>query len=182
MATLSGGEMARLPEYCPHTWGYHRGGPERAEWFSRLGPVMEHMHHYCWAILKANRAHGVGVPPQLRDTLLSSAISESHYVIQRAPQDFVLMPEILFRVGTYHAARSEWVQAIEFFDRSRAAKPDYWPPYLETANVNLRIGRRQQAVEALQAGLRVMPEEARLRDALKRIEAMAPAPRSKAGP
>ena len=94
VATLSRGEMARLPEYCPHTWGYHQGGPERAEWFARLGPMMEHLHHYCWGILKANRANSGGVTPQMRDSLIGSAIGESHYVLRRASQDFVLLPEM----------------------------------------------------------------------------------------
>lgn len=170
---LTAGELARLPEYCPHTWGYHpRWGnmAEREAWFARLGFMMSHMHHYCWGILKFNRANGIGATPQLRNSLLGSAINESHYVIDRAPNGFVLLPEFLYRVGTYHAALDQWVEAIDYFDRARAAKPDYWPPYLETANLNLRIGRRQHAVEVLRAGLEIMPEESRLREALSRIE------------
>jgi hypothetical protein len=178
VATLRGGEMARLPEYCPHTWGYHQGGPERADWFVRLGPMMEHMHHYCWGILKANRAAAPGVTPQVRAGLYGSAISEFQYVLRHAPKEFVLLPEIFYRVGTYHAALGDWVQAIDFFDRSRATKPDYWPAYLETAKLNMSIGRRQQAIEALQSGLQVLPNESQLLEALKRIESKPPATRT----
>lgn len=175
--------MARLPEYCPHTWGYiNRWGnmPEREGWFVRLGFMMSHMHHYCWGILKFNRASGIGVTPQLRNSLLSSAINESQYVLDRAPSGFVLLPEFLYRVGTYHAALDQWIEAIDHFDRARAAKPDYWPPYLETANLNLRLGRRQHAIDALRAGLGVMPEEGRLREALNRIESMPTTARGRA--
>lgn len=180
--TLGAGEMARLPEYCPNTWGYHpRWGntAERERWFVRLGFMMSHMHHHCWGILKFNRANAIGVTPEMRKSLLGSAIKESHYAIDRAPSGFVLLPEILYRVGTFHAALDEWWEAIDYFDRARAAKPDFWPPYLETANLNLRIGRRQQAIEALRAGLEVMPAEHRLREALDRIESMPTAARGR---
>lgn len=173
MSNVLPGEWTRLPEYCPYTIVY-AGGPPRDEWFARLGPSFQHLHHYCWSILKAYRATVPGITPLMRRTLYTSAIDECAYVFRNASKDLILMPEILYRVGTYHVQLENWVEAIEYFNRSRSAKVDYWPPYVEIANVNARLGRQQQAIAVLKEALEVMPGEVRLTEALKRIESMPP--------
>lgn len=163
------GELARLPEYCNHVWGYFRDAQERANWFVRMGPVFEHMHHYCWALVKANRAEAPGTELQLRRSLYASAVDECRYVLRNHPDPaFVLRPEILYRMGQFEAANESWIQAIEYYQESIAAKPDYWPPYIGIADIHLRLGRRDRAMEILDAGLKVTPHEPRLQDALKR--------------
>lgn len=173
--SITKGELARLPVYCPHAWGYvHRGWgnwEERERWDQRLGPTMRHMHHYCWSILKYNRAHGIGVSAQLKNALIESAIVEAHYLIDRAPADYIFLPEAVHRVGIYNFELGRWLVALDYFERARTIKPDYYPPYLEMANVNMSVGRKEDAIAALQAGLKVMPDEERLKEALKRIEA-----------
>ncbi|MCW5661968.1 MAG: tetratricopeptide repeat protein [Burkholderiaceae bacterium] len=171
------GEMARLPEYCPYTVGYHRGGPAdpvRADWLAKLGPTLAHVHHYCWALLMVHRSQFGGVTPEVRAALLRRAISDIHYVLRNGESDFVLLPELFYRLGTYHAALGEWPLAVEFLDRSRESKQDYWPPYVELASVNLQLGRRQQAIDILKEGLRVMPNERQLNEALRRVETTPP--------
>lgn len=168
MNYVSPGEMGRLPEYCPHTLAF--GGQDLPLWQARLGFTFTHMHHYCWGLLKANRAVAAGVSAQMRSALFSSAVQECYYVLDRAPVDFILRPEILFKAGTFFAETGNLQKALEHFELSKAAKPDYWPPYIEAANLNMRLKRRQHAIDWLKEGLRAMPEERRLIDALARIE------------
>ena len=174
MANLTPGEMALLPEYCPYTIVYYRGGPDRELWQARLGPTLTHLHHYCWALLKVNRARSRGYPPQLRYNLIASAVQEIQYVLNNGEPNFVLIPELLYRAGTFHVLNNDLVPAMDFFERSRAAKADYWPPYVDLANIHMRLGRRAKAAEVLRGGLEVMPNEPALLEALKRLEA-APA-------
>jgi tetratricopeptide (TPR) repeat protein len=162
------GEIARLPEYCSHVWGYFQDAQERAKWFVRMGPVFEHMHHYCWALVKANRAETPGVDPHLRRSLYASAVGECQYVLRNFPDPaFVLRPEIFYRMGQFEAANESWIQAIEYFEQSIGSKRDYWPPYIGIANIHLRLGRRDRAVTILRAGLDVTPEEPRLLEAMR---------------
>jgi tetratricopeptide (TPR) repeat protein len=169
---ITRGEMARLPEYCPYTWAYHKGPPETQQvWYGRLGQVFAHMHHYCWGLLKAQRAERPGMERQTREALYTNAIQEVNYVLERAPENFVLRPELLYRAGQFAVGRDDPAQAIEFFEASIRSKADYWPAYLELSNVQLKIFRRQQAIEVLEAGLKVMPDDPRLIAALKRIHA-----------
>lgn len=164
------GEIARLPEYCNHVWGYSRDPQERAAWFARMGPVFEHMHHYCWAMVKANRAATPGIEPQVRRSLYASAVSECQYVLRNYPDPaFVLRPEILYRMGRFEEANGEWVRAIEYYEQSIGAKADYWPPYMAIADIHVRLGRRDRAAAVLEAGRGVMPDEPRIREAIDKL-------------
>jgi tetratricopeptide (TPR) repeat protein len=176
---VSAVEWARLPEYCPHTQTYHQGGPAYDNWIARLGFTFSALHHYCWAIIKANRAMALGVEPHVRRALLNSAIEECFYVLRHAAPDFVLLPEIYLRLGQFAAGLEDHARALEFFEKSIGTKVDYWPPYVEIANVNLSIRRRQHAIDALHRGLRVMPGQQQLTTALTRIESDASLGRTK---
>ena len=101
-------------------------------------------------------------------------------MIRLAPPDFVLLPEIHLRVGELLAALDRPAEAVVQFERSMALKADYWPAYLRLADLNIGLNRRQAAIDVLNRGLVHMPDEARLIDALTRLNAK-PAARA-AGP
>lgn len=166
---VSPAEWAMLPEYCPHTLTYHRDAATHRAWIARLGFGFTSMHHYCWGLLKASRAQRPGIEKQLRSGLFMSAVDECNYVLQNTPPDFLLRPEVLLRAGQWAAAAESYVRAFEYFEESIKSKADYWPPYLEIANVNLILRRRQHAIDALGRGLSVMPQQEQLTAALKRI-------------
>ena len=51
-----------LPVYCKYTQDFRErlpGGNNRAEierWTTSMGPTFNHMHHYCYGLMNANRA------------------------------------------------------------------------------------------------------------------------------
>jgi tetratricopeptide (TPR) repeat protein len=173
---MTRGEIARLPEYCPVTRTFFPKGfpenpaPEQQPWIALMGPTFWTMHHYCWAMIYWNRAKAAGVPAQTRKYYYNNAIADSHFVIEHSEPGFILLPEIYLRMGQFALALEEPVRAIDYFQESRRAKPDYWPAYVEEADVHARIGRRQLAIELLREGLRLMPGQAQLTDALRRAE------------
>ena len=94
-------EVAMLPRYCASTQLFRNAVPggndptARAEWEAILGPTFIHMHHYCFGLMKTNRAVLLSRDPVTRRFYLGDAVTEFDYVITRAPADFVLLPEIL---------------------------------------------------------------------------------------
>lgn len=181
---ISAAERSLLPEYCGATQTFARGAnmfeaPDdlQRKWLGIIGPTLIHMHHYCWALVYIQRSRSPLIGDSQRRALLGRAIGDCMYVVDRAPKGFVLLPEILLRVGQANLTLGKIVEALDFFDRSRNAKPDYWPPYLEIADVNLSIGRRDRAKEVLREGLRLMPDEPRLKEALVKVDVI-PAPSS----
>ena len=167
-------ELARLPEYCLHVQGGRetklgRNQQRREELFAQMGQTFSHMHHYCWALHRVAQASQLGISPQRRASFFTSSIQDVYYVLERAPANFVLAPELHFRIGQFHAALGQVVEALEAFEKSRNAKADYWPPYVGTAELNVRIGRAAEAAQVLRKGLEIMPNEQNLLQALSRL-------------
>src|SRR5258706_13332223 len=98
-------EIYTLPVYCKYTQIYRKnlpGGNNPAE-IERLtksmGDTLNHLHHYCWALQTSNRAVFETNNPQEQVRWLKPSINDLEYVIQRAPLDFPLLPEILTKKG-----------------------------------------------------------------------------------
>lgn len=179
---ITAGEVARLPEYCANAQSFARQGLPDApsaiqrHWLGLMGTTFWHMHHYCWALVSANRSEESGLSPNQRVHLLNNAIGDANYVVERAPPDFPLLPEILYRVGQYHLKAGRPVESLSHFNKSRTIKPDYWPPYIELAKLSAALGKQQDATAVLEEGLKLMPDQPQLTDALKRVKQSRPAP------
>ena len=57
------------------------------------------MHHYCWGLMKLNRALYLARTEQARSFYFRDAILEFDYVLERSPENFILRPEILTKKG-----------------------------------------------------------------------------------
>jgi tetratricopeptide (TPR) repeat protein len=192
---ITAGEMALLPEYCPLTQTFSKDDPRDASkrsstrlLFERLGPSYLGLHHYCYGLIHVMRAKQAGVSAYDRRAMYSFAINEYKYVIANATPDFVLLPEIYMRVGEAYVELLDYGQALDAFNKSRALKQDYWPPYVRWATVLLRLGKQPEALAHLEEGLRLMPNERALNDAYTRMggtraqlaKALQPAPAASA--
>lgn len=174
--------LGALPEFCADAQfgksGYYDPAnytPAQKRWVALMGGGFHHIHHYCWALDNAKKARDPLTSPQERGGLYNGAIKECLYVLNQAPRDFVLLPEIYLRMGQFALGREDIVSALEYFEKSYRTKPDYWPAYIEIAKTNLSFGRRQEAEAALKAGLAVSPDEPNLKQALAQLKATPPA-------
>lgn len=113
--------------------------------------------------------------------MVRTAIADFAYVTTRAQPDFVLLPELYYRIGVAYQQLQEFTKALDAFDESKKAKVDYWPAYAGQADVQAILGRRAEALAALDDGLKAIPDEPNLVAARKRIEAGRGGPAVKAG-
>ena len=185
---MTAGEVALTHPVCedaqgmPAGWVQHtRHSPRAPYWESVMGKTFWAVHHYCWALIHLQRAGRANLAPQHRDHMIRTAIGDFYYVIneaRRAGEDqFVLMPELYYRAGEAYVQLQDYAPAMAEFEKSRAAKADYWPPYLAQAQLQARLGMRVQAREMLESGLKVMPDEPKLREALQKLGSTASDPR-----
>lgn len=178
---ITAGEVSRLPSYCAHSQSFEmRGTPDaptdaQRQLLAVMGRTLWAIHHYCWALVNMHRADAVLGNPAQRRYLLEWAIKDCQYVVGYAPPDFVLLPEIHTRIGDLLVLLKRDGEAIPHFERSKSLKADYWPPYLRLSDIQLRIGRRQAAIDVLNEGLGHVPGEPRLLAALERLKAPAAA-------
>jgi tetratricopeptide (TPR) repeat protein len=175
-------EVAMLPPYCKYTALFQThvpGGDDHAEyqhWYAIFGDTYRSMHHYCWGLMKTNRALLLSRNEQTRKFYLASSIQEFDYVLDRAPKDFVLNPEILTKKGENLLALGKTVNGIEALQRAIDAKADYWPPYATLSDFYRKIGERDKARAILDAGLAASPNVKALKRRREDLERVNPKP------
>lgn len=194
---ITSAEMSRLPPYCADSEaapGYERGGPRYQYWVARMGGAFNAIHHYCYGLVEAMRVRSLPSGDQARRIGLRRAIMEFNYFIEGGvPMSFVLMPEILVKRAEAAVLLEDWLLAYDSYARARAIKPDYWPAYLQWAEVLVRINKRDDAKALLMEGLTHAPNQERMRqlyvqlggslqDIPEPVAAPASAPASAPGP
>ena len=173
VANMTQGELALTPDFCQDVqsvngWSQHsRPSPRSPHWVSLMGETFWGMHHYCWAQIHLQRANRVGTTPQTREFLIREAIADYYFVIKVAPADFVLLPELYYRTGDAFLLLGDFASALGEFAKSRKVKSDYWPSYLGEAKLLTKVGKKKEALELLEQGLTLMPNEPNLVAAVK---------------
>ena len=175
-------EMFMLPGYCKYTQEFRAhvpGGNNRTEierWTTLMGPTFIHMHHYCYGLMATNRAAFMSPNREERMHNLGVSIIEFDYVIQRAPPDFGLLPEIFTKKGenliqleNVGKGMAELVRAIEM-------KPAYWPAYAVISDYYKEAGQPEKAREWLEKGLAASPKS---RPLIRRLTALDRAKRGR---
>lgn len=168
-------ELALLPKYCFHTQIFRQfapGGSDKQEidrWYAALGDTYHHLHHYCWGMMKTNRAVLLARDPKVKNFFLNDALGEFDYVIERAPSNFVLLPEILTKKAENLLLLDRAPLAVNALEHAIEVKPDYWPPYAKLADHYKDSGDLERARKTLQSGLAANPNAAALS---RRLEAL----------
>jgi tetratricopeptide (TPR) repeat protein len=165
-----------LPEYCKYTQLFRTHVPggdnpaEIARWDARMGSAFQSMHHYCWGLMKTNRAMLLAKTRQDREFYLGSSIGEFDYVLERAQPGFVLLPEIYTRKGENLIRLGRSGPAIEALEKAIALKADYWPPYAHLSDFYKSKGDAARAREILENGLALVPDAKALRRRLAELK------------
>jgi tetratricopeptide (TPR) repeat protein len=174
---LDAREVRLLPPYCIHGQyfrdKYGRNDVERERWEAALGPTFWHVHHYCFGLLKTNRALLLTRTKQYREFYLRDSIVEFDYVIDRAPADFVLLPEILTKKGENLVRIGRGEFAVIAFERATELNPSFWPPYAQLADYYKGQGQNDKAREVLKSGLAHSPDAQALQ---RRLNELGPTP------
>ena len=129
-------EVALLPKYCIYTQLFRAGVPGGSDqamiklWSSQMGEIFNDMHHYCFGLMKTNRGMFLSRDSMSRRFYLTDAIGEFDYVISRAAEDFVLLPEIVTKKGEVLLQLGRGPLAEYEFERAIGLKADYWPHML----------------------------------------------------
>jgi tetratricopeptide (TPR) repeat protein len=169
-------EVALLPHYCIYTKLFRDsvpGGKNKAEiarWYVVMGPTFDAMHHYCWGLMKTNRALLLARDKKTRTFYVRSSIDEFNYVLRHASRDFVLMPEILTKKGENLIMLGRGVEGVTELERAIAIKRDYWPPYADLSDYYKKTGDVAKARELLERGLSFAPDAKALAQRLAELD------------
>lgn len=173
-------EVAMLPSYCQYTQDFRKhvpGGNNEAQvkhWYATLGQTFNAMHHYCWGLMKTNRALLLAKNKQTRTFYLGAAIDEYNYVVKSAKPDFVLLPEILTKKAENLIRLGKGAFAIAELDRAIELNAAYWPPYATLSDYYKHAGNVEKAREVLERGLSAAPDARSLKRRLAELDAVKP--------
>ena len=168
-------EIALLPPYCKYTIYFRDKVPgganaaERQRWVEVLGPTFEALHHYCFAMMKTNRAILLARDARVKQFYLTDSISEFDYVIERSSEDFVLLPEILTKKGENLFRLNRAPVALLVLERAAELRPDYWPPFAHLSDHFKSLGDVAMAREWVERGLVGSPDAVALSRRLKEL-------------
>lgn len=157
-------EVALLPRYCIYTQIFRDRVPGGnnpkviEEWYAQLGQPFNAMHHYCWGLMKTNRAMFLARGQQARQFYLADSVTEFDYVIRHVTDDFILLPEILTKKGENLILLGKGQVGLFELERAIELKPDYWPPYAYISDFHKRAGDLTKAREILEQGLAHSPD------------------------
>ncbi|HUP08291.1 MAG TPA: tetratricopeptide repeat protein [Caldimonas sp.] len=157
-------EVALLPRYCIYTQTFRDRVPGGADpvmierWYADLGQTFHAMHHYCYGLMKTNRAVLLARDPSVKQFYLADAVTEFDYVIERAPPDFVLLPEMLTKKGENLVLLGKAPLAVLAFEQAIEKKKDYWIAYARLSDYYKETGDLRKARETLERGLAAAPD------------------------
>ena len=166
-------DLPGLPAYCPSTWGGSARTKESVEhWEQRMGGGMfMHMHHYCWGLASLRKAQDYKLSVGEKRTLLSTAVKEIDYVLGHAQPDFVLLPEMLTKRGEALLRLKDYRAAEAMFTKAIETRKDYWPAYTLYAEALIDQGKRDQARDVLNNGIKQVSEPRMLQRMLTDLNA-----------
>jgi hypothetical protein len=166
-------EVALVPRYCIHTQLFRDrvpGGSDAGQikrWYTIMGPAFDSMHHYCWGLMRTNRAILLARTNQAREFYLESSVQEFDYVLRNAPGDFVLRPEILTKKGENLLKLGKVAAGLASLQEAIEMKTDYWPPYVAISDHFKRTGDLTSARDWLMKGLAASPDAQPLTNRLR---------------
>lgn len=111
-----------------------------------------HMHHYCWALVQEARTFRSSVPRHVADQYMDAAIENLDYVIARSKPGFGFRPDMFVRKARLLARRGRFVEAVAASRQLIAESPELPEGYIALADVQIKAGRRDQALETLDRG------------------------------
>lgn len=172
-------EIKKLPMYCQYQYSIaSRSSKPLSEderkrnakyWENKmgLGSVYQHMHHWCDALAAINRYYAHLADPQRSDFYLKEAIGDISYVLRKADDSFVMLPEMLTQRGKVYALLKQPGKAAADFVKAIKVNPKYSRAYLYYADLFLDLKQPEQAKQVIKAGLAANPQSKEL---LKRAQ------------
>ena len=147
-------ELALLPQYCRGADSIRRISKDTTpveQYKAIYGYSYIHIHHYCFALNAENKA--LRMKPGDRRVKLTYSLVDYKYVLDRAPPDFILLPEIYTsRARVFFTLKRDGEAVADLF-KAIQLKADYSPAYARLSEYYQRIDDKSNAIKILEQGL-----------------------------
>lgn len=149
-------KQQRLPEYCAHMGVLHQGRTaEGRQLRAAYGPDWEHMHHFCWALVDAQKGSD------------HQALANLDYVLRNSSKSFKMRPMVLKQKAQILELNNKLPEAVPVYRELVDVAPDEEDGYLGLARIFLRQGDQSTATEIVNLGLKNIPDSEKLKELIK---------------
>lgn len=169
-------ERAMLPPYC--------GGPGGAgvDWRKQFGEAHVWNNHTCYGINRINRYYRSSRQAE-KKYHLQTALQDFNYSVDHLPQQFPIMPEILYYRGLVHKLQGNIAGAVADWQKSISLDRRYSKSIVDLADLYAgQMKKPALALELVTEGLRDNPESKALKDRYTRYGGKLPYPEPRVSP
>ena len=171
-------EVAVLPPYCLAKFR----GVDVKQWEDTLGSIYLHVHHYCGALLSANRYYKSS-DIQDRNFYAQSIMNNLNYMIAHGEQSSALMPDIYLQRGvTLKTILKKPSEALPDLQKAIEVNPKLIRAYLVLAELYEELKQRDKALATVTEGLRQVPNNKSLKLRYSELGGKKPYPEPYAAP
>jgi tetratricopeptide (TPR) repeat protein len=162
--------IALLPKFCQDRLLYGElHSPETQRYWDALGHGWTYLHHYCYGLYEISEASRFGTAPQLRKHLFNDAIGQIDFVLDRTDEKFPLRYAMLLDQAYAWSRLYKWPKAEEVLRSAIAINPEEDVGYFRLAEAQIAAGKRDDARETIETGLRHKPDSRWLKRALAKL-------------
>jgi tetratricopeptide (TPR) repeat protein len=127
-------------------------------------------HHYCWAQIWTNRALLETNGKHNPDHFFGVAISDYEYVLKLSANTCPLNVEMYTKIGEIYSLTGRPADAEQSLRKALSIKSSYAPAYIGLSDLFETQGNPNQAIAALQAGIKNNPKSTALKKKLLRVQ------------
>lgn len=170
--TLARHEWNTWPEYCQARYvntsvgsnsPYANSVPSdvQKKWAVILRGGFDHIHHYCAGLIYVARARGLS-DAKSRKRHFETAISEIDYTFRKILPDFPLYSEMAAYLAQAYFEIDETEKALDILKNATNLKPKQPAAYIAYAEILMKSGKNQEALQILLAGQKKATESAEM--------------------
>lgn len=126
--------------------------------------------HFCWGLVRINRATLSANNTARRRGLLSGAIADFQYVIDQSEQRCTLRPDAYMKQGEVSTMLRSFKKAEKYFMQSIKLKPRQSGSYIGLSDLYEQRGNLGQSIAILRKGIEAFPRSNALKRKLQRLE------------
>lgn len=144
---------------------------EKPEYRMAKGNI--HVHHYCYAFLDKNRYFSSSDPAK-KSFFLHVFMGEIDYVLNASPKEWEFFHQLYYEQAEMYFLANDLPKALQKANEALKHRPDFDKAHALMSDTYLKLGKRGEAIQQLQIGLKASPASLRLIRRLKEINPKDP--------
>jgi len=131
------------------------------------------LHHYCWALIHKMRYFRARTTHE-KNFRFTQFMNDTDFVLRKSPKDWQYFHIVLIEQAKMMKIRGNYPYSLLKINEALEYKPDYERTYALKSDVYLDMDDKKKAIEAVEEGLKNIPQSRFLRRQLEKLGGNVP--------